>query len=96
MATYMCSDRTWTVDFSQKSVPHSNYECRDHRADYGDIIWIYCSVWQFIAIFAVCCSVLQCVAVSCSVLQCVRLIAETLYVICSVLHCVAVCCSVCS
>jgi len=38
-------------------------------------------------VFAVCCSVLQCVAVCCSVLQCVA-------VCCSVLQYVAACCSV--
>ena len=37
-------------------------------------------------LYAVCCSVLQCVAVCRSVLQCVA-------VCCSVLQCVAVCCS---
>ena len=42
---------------------------------------------QCVAVFAVCCSVLQCVAVCCSVLQCVA-------VCCSVLQCIAVCCSV--
>ena len=45
------------------------------------------SVVALTAVFAVCCSVLQCVDVCCSVLQCVA-------VCCSVLQCVAVCCSV--
>jgi len=45
---------------------------------------VFCSVVQCVA---VCCSVLQCVAVRCSALQCVA-------VCCSVLQCVAVCCSV--
>ena len=51
--------------------------------------------------FAVCCSVLQCVAVCCSVLQCVAVILWSQlwckhngHNVCSVLQCVAVCCSV--
>ena len=40
------------------------------------------SVLQFVAVFAVCYSVLQCMAVCCSVLQCAT-------VCCSVLQCVA-------
>ena len=41
--------------------------------------------YLYICIYAVCCSVLQCVAVCCSALQCVA-------VCCSALQCVAVCC----
>ena len=51
--------------------------------------------------FAVCCSVLQCVAVCCSVLQYVAVILWSQlwckhngHNVCSVLQCVAVCCSV--
>ena len=50
----------------------------------------HCSKVGFMLIFAVCCSVLQCVAVCCSVLQCVvvcfyRVLQCVLEVFCSVL-----------
>ena len=48
-------------------------------------------------VFAVCCSVVQCVAVCCSVLQYVAVfysVLQCVAVCCSVLQCVAVCCSV--
>ena len=54
-----------------------------------------CSVLQYVALAAVCCSVLQCVAVCCSVLQCaaksIREFPPASSTCCSVLQCVAVC-----